>query len=98
MTISRLQPRPRGPRRGRRLVAACAVAVALAAARPAAAARLALEPDETGYCLVPLCLAGPRFVPCQFLDFPQVVIALVAGSHVTLRWPGAQPLRLFCAP
>jgi hypothetical protein len=96
MTIFRLQPRPRGRQRGRRLVAACALVAALGAARPAAAARLVLEPDESGYCLVPLCVVGPRLLPCTFLDFPPLVIAVAGGGRVTLRYPGTKPVQLRC--
>jgi hypothetical protein len=53
------------------------------------------DPD-TGYCVVPLCAAGPRLVPCTFLDLPQLVIGLVAGGRVTLRYPGTKPVQLRC--
>jgi hypothetical protein len=94
MTIFRLQPR----QRGRRLVAACAVVATLGAARLAAAQqRLVAWPDpDTGYCLVPLCVAGPRLVPCTFLDAPPLAIAVAAGDRVTLRYPGTKPVQLRC--
>jgi hypothetical protein len=79
-------------------VAACAVAAALGAARPAAAQQqfVAWPDPDTGYCVVPLCAAGPRLVPCTFLDLPRLVIALVAGGRVTLRYPSTKPVQLRC--